>query len=64
MLGRQHRQEDVRSSGSRRTSKQVTLDTQRYQSKIKISAKKKILNWAWWCTPLIPALGRQRQEIF
>jgi hypothetical protein len=21
-------------------------------------------SWAWWCTPLIPALGRQRQEDF
>jgi hypothetical protein len=20
--------------------------------------------WAWWCTPLIPALGRQRQVDF
>jgi hypothetical protein len=20
--------------------------------------------WAWWCTPLIPALGRERQEDF
>jgi hypothetical protein len=21
-------------------------------------------SWAWWCTPLIPALGRQRQADF
>jgi large subunit ribosomal protein L31e len=21
-------------------------------------------SWAWWCMPLIPALGRQRQEDF
>jgi hypothetical protein len=20
------------------------------------------LNWAWWCTPVIPALERRRQE--
>jgi hypothetical protein len=19
-------------------------------------------SWAWWCTPVIPAFGRQRQE--
>ena len=23
--------------------------------------KRTVLNWAWWRTPLIPALGRQRQ---
>jgi hypothetical protein len=23
-----------------------------------------IHSWAWWCTPLIPALGRQRQADF
>jgi hypothetical protein len=22
------------------------------------------INWIWWCTPLIPALGRQRQADF
>jgi hypothetical protein len=22
------------------------------------------VSWAWWCTPLIPALGRQRQADF
>jgi hypothetical protein len=22
------------------------------------------MSWAWWCTPLIPALGRQRQVDF
>jgi hypothetical protein len=27
-----------------------------------IKAAKEI--WAWWCTPLIPALGRQRQVAF
>jgi hypothetical protein len=21
-----------------------------------------LLSWAWWCTPIFPALGRQRQE--
>jgi hypothetical protein len=21
-------------------------------------------HWAWWCTPLVPALGRQRQVDF
>jgi hypothetical protein len=25
---------------------------------------KKKESWAWWCTPLIPALGRQRQADF
>jgi hypothetical protein len=23
-----------------------------------------ILSWAWWSTPLIPALGKQRQADF
>jgi hypothetical protein len=23
-----------------------------------------LASWAWWCTPLIPALGRQRQADF
>jgi hypothetical protein len=31
---------------------------------IKINPLKKVLSWAWWCTPLIPALGRQRQADF
>jgi hypothetical protein len=26
--------------------------------------KKEMSSWAWWCTPLIPALGRQRQADF
>jgi hypothetical protein len=26
--------------------------------------KLKQISWAWWCMPLIPALGRQRQEDF
>jgi hypothetical protein len=26
--------------------------------------KQKNLGWAWCCTPLIPALGRQRQADF
>jgi hypothetical protein len=26
--------------------------------------KKKNFSWAWWCTPLIPALGRKRQVDF
>jgi hypothetical protein len=26
--------------------------------------KNRILVWAWWRTPLIPALGRQRQADF
>jgi hypothetical protein len=21
-----------------------------------------VVGWAWWCTPVIPALGRLRQE--
>jgi hypothetical protein len=25
--------------------------------------KKAVLSQVWWCTPLIPALGRQRQAI-
>jgi hypothetical protein len=25
---------------------------------------KKCKSWAWWCTPLVPALGRQRQVDF
>jgi hypothetical protein len=25
---------------------------------------RKIFSWAWWCTPLIPALGRQRKADF
>jgi hypothetical protein len=41
-------------------------------SKFKISTevhhfrpiKKEDLSWVWWCTPLIPALGRQRQADF
>jgi hypothetical protein len=28
------------------------------------SVKKNILSRAWWCTPLIPALRRQRQVEF
>ena len=24
--------------------------------------KKKVATKAWWCTPLVPALGRQKQE--
>jgi hypothetical protein len=28
------------------------------------SSKKIHLCWAWWHTPLIPALGRQRQTDF
>jgi hypothetical protein len=27
-------------------------------------AKNEDGSWAWWCTPLIPALGRQRQADF
>jgi hypothetical protein len=30
----------------------------------KATLKKKAFNRAWWCTPLIPALGRQRQADF
>jgi hypothetical protein len=30
----------------------------------KIPNKKKKLCQAWWCTPLIPELGRQRQADF
>ena len=26
--------------------------------------KNSYLSWPWWCTPLIPALGRQRQADF
>jgi hypothetical protein len=26
--------------------------------------KRRKLSWAWWRTPLIPALGRQRQADF
>lgn len=25
--------------------------------------KKCIFGWAWWCTPAVPVLGRQRQEV-
>jgi hypothetical protein len=32
--------------------------------KIWYRAKQRILNWAWWHIPLIPALGRQRQVDF
>ena len=36
---------------------------------LSLSRKKKVkwkiqTRWAWWCTPLIPALGRQRQADF
>jgi hypothetical protein len=35
-----------------------------HKESIKISIRKEIKNWAWWHTPLIPALGRQRQVDF
>jgi hypothetical protein len=30
-------------------------------TKIVLNISFKVLGWVWWCTPLIPALGRQRQ---
>ena len=32
--------------------------------KSSFSTFKKYIGWVWWCTPLIPALGRQRQADF
>jgi hypothetical protein len=37
---------------------------QGYKIEIRSLKKKKDLSQAWWCTPLIPALGRQRQADF
>ena len=34
------------------------------QQQNKIRKQKKESRWAWWHTPLIPALGRQRQGDF
>jgi hypothetical protein len=34
------------------------------RNEINKSLKEKPLGRAWWCTPLIPALGRQRQADF
>jgi hypothetical protein len=31
---------------------------------IKILCKKNTVSWAWWYTPLIPALRRQRRADF
>jgi hypothetical protein len=28
------------------------------------SLKNRVRSWAWWCTPLIPGLRRQRQADF
>jgi hypothetical protein len=28
------------------------------------TCSKETASWAWWCTPLVPALGRQRQANF
>ena len=33
------------------------------EHKKKIKIQKSNTSWAWWHTPLIPALGRQRQMI-
>jgi hypothetical protein len=32
--------------------------------KIKKKKNHKKKSWVWWCMPLIPALGRQRQADF
>jgi hypothetical protein len=37
----------------------TTFSMEQQQLKVK---KKKKLCWAWWHAPLIPAVGRQRQE--
>jgi hypothetical protein len=31
---------------------------------LKKAIKNVCVSWAWWCRPLIPALGRQRQVDF
>jgi hypothetical protein len=34
------------------------------RTKVKNIWLKLLFSWAWWCTPLIPALGRERQADF
>jgi hypothetical protein len=45
-------------------STQVFTELERAICKFIWSNKKPRISWVWWCTPLIPALGRQRQADF
>jgi hypothetical protein len=42
----------------------VAFDLRSRIDKWDLIKKKKKKSQAWWCTPLVPALGRQRQADF
>ena len=47
-----------------KNKKTKTKKTKKTKTKKPNQNKTKALSRAWWCTPLIPALGRQRQADF
>ena len=57
----------TKQKGPNQTNKQKKTqkqNTNKQKQKQKPNFRKAFTSQAWWCTPLIPALGRQRQADF